>query len=514
MGDLVEPDQWVWIPDEEDCYIPAKAKGAFHIGEPCQVLSEDGEDVKLDSSKDVLPLNEEVLNHNIDNLINFKDLNERALLHNLRQRFKHDLIYTYVSSILISVNPFKLLPIYTPEVLESYRQGSRGKSPHVFAIADNAYNNMVNEQKDQSVVISGESGAGKSEATKLILQYIAEASSRASGIRAKENSLEQQILQSNPIMEAFGNAKTVRNNNSSRFGKLITVYFDGSGSVSGGSIISYLLEKSRVVGQSEGERNYHIFYQLIAGGEAYPQLKQELSLDSASMFQYTNQSGVDKIPGVSDEKDFEEVKSAMDTLNITEEEQMNVFRTVAAVLHSGNLKFDKVENSTSEDGSKIANDECTQIVAKLLSVDEDVLNTVLTSKRMGTRSVVIVPYTKSQAMQARDAMTKAVYSKLFDWLMSKINLTLSGGKEHDKSHKMIGVLDIFGFESFEHNSFEQLCINYCNEKLQFHFNEHIFRLEQEVYAAEGVNVPATDFKDNSATLSLLEAKAQGIFFYD
>jgi len=466
MGELIEADQWVWIPDDADCFIPAKAKAAFHIGEACKVLSEDGEDVNLPDSKDVLPLNDEVLDYKIDNLINFKDLNERALLHNLRLRFKHDLIYTYVSSILISVNPFKLLPIYTPEVLESYRQGSRGKAPHVFAIADNAYNNMVNEQKNQSVVISGESGAGKSEATKLILQYIAEASSRASGIRAKENSLEQQILQSNPIMEAFGNAKTVRNNNSSRFGKLITVYFDGSGSVSGGSIISYLLEKSRVVGPSEGERNYHIFYQLIAGGEAYPELKQALSLDTANMFTYTE--GIDKIPGVSDEKDFEDVKSAMDTLKITEEERMEVFRTVAAVLHAGNLKFEKVENSTSEDGSKISNEDVTQCVGNLLSIEAGTLNTVLTSKRMGTRSVVIVPYSQNQAMQARDAMAKAVYSKMFDWIMSKINLTLSGGKEHDPTHKIIGVLDIFGFESFEYNSFEQLCINYCNEKLQFH----------------------------------------------
>jgi len=426
-----------------------------------------------ETNNSVTPLNEEVLNADVDNLIFFNELHESALLHNLRIRYKRDLIYTYVSSILISVNPFKLLPIYTPEMVEKYRQGGpAGKPPHIFSVADNAYNNMMVEKKNQSVVISGESGAGKSEATKLILQYITEAATlKGSGNNNHDSKLEQKILQSNPLMEAFGNAKTVRNNNSSRFGKLITIYFSQGGSITGGSVISYLLEKSRVVYQAEGERNYHIFYQLIAGGFANLELKAKLKLDSPSTFSYLNKSGVVDIEGVSDEAEFQAIKDAMDTLNITEEEQMQVFKTIATVLHLGNLNLEVEVKPGHDDGSKIANTDVLEFVASLMQLDCETLKRALTSRNIGSRSVVVKAYTVKEAAAARDALAKAIYSALFDWLMKKINYALAGAKELVTSGKsIIGVLDIFGFESFVSNSFEQLCINYCNEKLQFHFN--------------------------------------------
>ncbi len=278
----------------------------------------------------LLECNTEALDPAIDDLINISDLNEMSILHNLRIRYKRDVIYTNVSSILISVNPFKLLPLYTPEILDEYRQGSRGKAPHVFGIAFNAYNGMLQDSLDQSVVISGESGAGKSEATKLILQYLTDVSSHSGNSGSSTGGqLEQQILAANPILEAFGNAKTLRNNNSSRFGKLITVNFDSNGSIIGGGIINYLLEKSRVVGQmvcylkincsfffvkysfpswpQKGERNYHIFYQLMAAADVDTALQSRLDLQDPELFNFTGQSGVIHIDGVSDEKDYEEV---------------------------------------------------------------------------------------------------------------------------------------------------------------------------------------------------------------
>lgn len=413
-----------------------------------------------DETKDLARLNEEVLDANVNNLINFNELTENALLHNLRIRYRRDLIYTYVSSILISVNPFKLLPIYTPEILDTYRKGgSRGKPPHIFAVADNAYNNLINDKKNQSVVISGESGAGKSEATKLILQYIAEVSSAGQN---SQSGLEQQILQSNPLMESFGNAKTVRNNNSSRFGKLITIYFGQNGHIAGGSVISYLLEKSRVVYQAAGERNYHIFYQLLAGAEAQPELKRRLQLDTPSTFNYLNQSGVDKIEGVSDDADFQMIKLAMETLGINADEQMQVFKTVAAVLHLGNIQFNVELKKDSDDGSSVANMDTLQLVSSLLELDTETMGRALTSRNVGSRSIIIKGYTIKEAAAARDALAKAIYSALFDWLMKRINVALSGGQDLRSSNKsIIGVLDIFGFESFVTNSFEQLCINYC-----------------------------------------------------
>lgn len=404
-----------------------------------------------------------------------------------------------------------MLPLYTPEMLDRYRNGSRGLPPHVFGVAYNAYHNMRDEKDstDQSVVISGESGAGKSEATKLILQFLTDVSSRtvaSSGTGSHSTQLEQQILAANPILEAFGNAKTLRNNNSSRFGKLITVNFDSNGGIIGGGIINYLLEKSRVVVQTKGERNYHIFYQLLSAAHTNPTLADQLKLSDAKLFDFTSQSGVINIDGVSDEKEFEEVQNSMNVLSFSTEERHNVFKVVAGVLHFGNAKFKVVKNATSEDSSAIGNPEVVQLASSLWGIDPPKMEKFLTNKNVGE---YLVPYNIQAAQDARDAMVKRVYADLFQFIVNKINVELSSGGK--KRHRFIGVLDIFGFESFEVNSFEQLCINFCNEKLQFHFNEHIFKMEQALYAAEGITIPGSSFVDNQPTLDLLELKTTGIF---
>jgi myosin heavy subunit len=456
-------------------------------------------------SATTIECNPEVLNAKIDDLISISDLNEMSILHNLRIRYRQDLIYTSVSSILIAVNPFKQLPLYTPEITDRYRQGPRGLPPHAYGIGYNAYNGMLADGTDQSVVISGESGAGKSETTKVILQFLTDLSSVGEGSSATAT----QILAANPILEAFGNAKTLRNNNSSRFGKLITVNFDSNGGITGGGIINYLLEKSRVVGQTQGERNYHIFYQLLAAGDADPELQERLKLQDPELFSLTGQSGCIHVEGISDEKDFEELMEALTVVHFSDDEKETILRIVAGVLHFGNVKFSAEKRANEEDAAVISNREAVEFASKLWGVDPVFASRSLLAKNIGTKSIVMVRYNHAQANDARDAMIKRVYAELFQFVVNKINGALSEGQK--KRSNFIGVLDIFGFESFVTNSFEQLCINFCNEKLQFHFNEHIFRMEQALYEAEGVPISCTDFKDNKPALELMEAKATGIF---
>ena len=343
--------------------------------------------------RQVLDCNPEILrSQKIDDLVDLSDLNENAILHNLRIRYKSDVIYTNISSILISVNPFKLLPIYTSAVLDSYRYGYHGKPPHVYGVAYNSYRDMLKDDLSQSVVISGESGAGKSEATKLILQFLTDVSARNSNpdqapvhttadaspnkalpaedlkaarrksliIVERISTLEQQILAANPILEAFGNAKTLRNNNSSRFGKLITIDFDKVGSIVGGEVITYLLEKTRIVQQTHGERNYHVFYQLLSQA-TNPRMADELQLKSPELFSYTALSGVTKIEGKSDEVDFEEVQNSFKILRFTEDDRREIYRLVAGVLHFGNVKFRVEKNSTGDDGSSVVDAEVSKI---------------------------------------------------------------------------------------------------------------------------------------------------------
>ena len=510
---------YVWITDDKERFLPAQVKQSFAPGEAASVLTDDGEKVSLTPAQSALTTvcNPEAMNASIEDLINISDLNEMAILHMLRIRFRQDKIYTNISSILVSVNPFKQLPLYTPEMLDKYRNGTRNLPPHVFASAYSSYHNMLSDSADQSVVISGESGAGKSEATKLILQFLTDVSSRqgsqSSGDAAqKKTTLEQQILAANPILEAFGNAKTLRNNNSSRFGKLITVNFDKNGSITGGGIINYLLEKSRVVTQTVGERNYHIFYQLLSAAATNPQLTADLKLQDPAMFDYTNPNhqGVATIDGVKDDIEFEDLQNSLNILHFSKTEQADVFKIVAGVLHFGNIKFGVNKNSTGDDGSVVTNKDSLTTACRLWGVSADQLEKFLTHSEITTGGEKILrPYNVQQAKDARDAMVKKVYCDLFQWTVDKINRELSSGGV--TRHRFIGVLDIFGFESFLVNSFEQLCINFCNEKLQFHFNEHIFKMEQTLYAAEGIVIAGSTFVDNQPTLDLLELKTTGIF---
>jgi myosin heavy subunit len=447
-------------------------------------------------------------------------VNEPIILHNLRQRFIKDNIYTYVSSILVALNPFRMLPIYLPEVLDKYKdRGSRNQPPHIYAIADNAYANLMADFKDQAVVISGESGAGKTETMKLVLQFLAEASGRASSAGAKDGekteSLEQQVLKSNPLMEAFGNAKTTRNNNSSRFGKWTEIKFNKTGAIVGGSIINYLLEKSRICYQAPLERSYHAFYQVIAGGEIDPAMKKLYKLADAETFHYTNQSGVTTVDGINDEKDWLEMTNAMDVLNMSADEKEQTFRLVSAVLQMGNTEFERDPKGSEETDSRCKNPEQMKLAADLFRIDSELLNKCICFRKIarpGSKSVTYARNSIQKAKDARDGMSKALYGKLFDWLIRKINVALMKGIGAGGSDKLatIGVLDIFGFESFATNSFEQLCINFCNEKLQFHFNEYIFKLEQDEYKSEGIPVDMIEFKDNQPTLDLLEKKGEGV----
>ncbi len=447
-------------------------------------------------------------------------MNEPIILHNLRQRFIKDNIYTYVSSILVALNPFRMLPIYLPEVLDKYKdRGSRNQPPHIYAIADNAYANLMADFRDQAVVISGESGAGKTETMKLVLQFLAEASGRAAIAGAKDGekteSLEQQVLKSNPLMEAFGNAKTTRNNNSSRFGKWTEIKFNRTGAIVGGSIINYLLEKSRICYQAPLERSYHAFYQVIAGGEIDPAMKKLYKLQDAETFHYTNQSGVTTVDGINDEKDWLEMTNAMDVLNMSGDEKEETFRLVSAILHMGNAEFERDPKGAEETDSKCKNPEQMKIAADLFRIEPELLNKCICFRKIarpGSKSVTYARNSIQKAKDARDGMCKALYGKLFDWLIRKINVALMKGIGAGSTDKLatIGVLDIFGFESFATNSFEQLCINFCNEKLQFHFNEFIFKLEQDEYKSEGIPVDMIEFKDNQPTLDLLEKKGEGV----
>jgi len=510
-----EKESWLWVPDPVECFLPAKVNGSFNQGSAGSVTYENGtaKDLSAAESKDCLQMDEQSLGI-LENMVHFNDLKDAVLLHNLRKRFVNDQVYTSVGTILVAVNPFKLLPIYTPEVLQTYMGGSDTSTPHCWSIGAAAYRALVSEQTSQAVCISGESGAGKTESMKLILQCLAECSQKSSGsaVGSDTKSIEQLILQSNPVTEGFGNAKTLRNNNSSRFGKWTALAFNNQGSISGGYIVPYLLEKSRVVFQTAGERNYHSFYQMLAGTGNDSNLAADLGMETMDKYNYLNQSGTSNVDGIDDEKDFTQMMDALTTLGITVDEQNAILRVLASILHTGNLQFQN--KSELEEGAAVSNVVDLEEVVRLLRVDHELLQDGLTSKNIGTRSVILIPFTLEQAADARDAFAKATYGKLFDWLIKKINVSLAqnigGSFESVKDQKLIGVLDIFGFESFETNSFEQLCINYCNEKLQFHFNNYIFTLEQDEYKAEGVDVSMVTFKSNGPTLELIEKKGEGL----
>lgn len=435
-------------------------------------------------------------------------LNEASVVHNLQMRYQSDLIYTYSGLFLVTVNPYCPLPIYTNEYINMYKGRSREDTkPHIFAMADEAFRNLVEEGRNQSILVTGESGAGKTENTKKVIQYLAAVAPSETSARSKSQhtNLSQQILRANPILEAFGNAQTVRNHNSSRFGKFIRIEFNRSGAIAGAFIDWYLLEKSRVVHINPHERNYHVFYQLLKGANS--RIKSQLlltGLDTQS-FAYTR-NGHDSIVGVSDKEEWESLMEAFGVMGFSDAEQLSILRTVAAVLHLGNIEV--VKESRAADQARLAPEskEVAAIVCKLLGVPlEPFIQGLLHPKVKAGREWVEKVQTPEQVRLSLDALSKGIYERGFGDLVSRINRQLDRtGMGQDDSH-FIGVLDIAGFEIFEENSFEQLCINYTNEKLQQFFNHHMFVLEQEEYAREQIEWQFIDFgRDLQPTIDLIE----------
>ncbi|XP_061371367.1 myosin-9-like isoform X2 [Gastrolobium bilobum] len=440
----------------------------------------------------------------VDDMTKLSYLHEPGVLQNLKIRYELNEIYTYTGNILIAINPFQRLPhIYGAHMMQQYKGAPFGElSPHVFAVADVAYRAMVNEGRSNSILVSGESGAGKTETTKMLMQYLAFLGGRAA---TEGRTVEQQVLESNPVLEAFGNAKTVRNNNSSRFGKFVEIQFDKSGRISGAAIRTYLLERSRVCQVNDPERNYHCFYLLCAA----PQEEiEKYKLGNPRSFHYLNQSKCYELADVSDAREYLATRRAMDIVGISQKDQEAIFRVVASILHIGNIEFAKgkeVDSSVPKDDKDKFHLKTT---AELLMCDADALEDALCKRVMITPEEVIKRSLDPQsATVSRDGLAKTIYSRLFDWLVDKINNSIG---QDPNSKSLIGVLDIYGFESFKSNSFEQFCINFTNEKLQQHFNQHVFKMEQEEYTKEQIDWSYIEFVDNQDVLDLIEKKPGGI----
>uniref|UniRef100_A0A7N8YGS3 Unconventional myosin-VI n=1 Tax=Mastacembelus armatus TaxID=205130 RepID=A0A7N8YGS3_9TELE len=451
----------------------------------------------------VFPAEDDVNKHVEDNC-SLMYLNEATLLNNIRVRYSKDKIYTFVANILIAVNPYYDIPkLYSSETIKQYRGRSLGTlPPHVYAIADKAYRDMKVLKMSQSIVVSGESGAGKTENTKFVLRYLT--TSYGTG-----QDIDERIVEANPLLEAFGNAKTVRNNNSSRFGKFVEIHFNEKNAVVGGFVSHYLLEKSRICRQSPEERNYHIFYRLCAG--ASEDIRQKFHLGSPDTFRHMK-SGPLKDPLLDDHGDFNRMCVAMKKIGLDDTEKLDLFRVVAGVLHLGNVDFEEAGSTSGGCTIKNQSSQTLEHCAELLGLEEEDLRVSLTTRVMlttagGAKGTVIkVPLKVEQANNARDALAKAVYSRLFDHVVTRVNQCFP----FDSSANFIGVLDIAGFEYFEHNSFEQFCINYCNEKLQQFFNERILKEEQELYQREGLGVNEVHYVDNQDCIDLVEGKLVGI----
>ncbi|XP_036740230.2 unconventional myosin-VIIb isoform X1 [Manis pentadactyla] len=440
----------------------------------------------------------------VDDMIRLGDLNEAGVVHNLLIRYQQHKIYTYTGSILVAVNPFQLLPLYTLEQVHLYYNRYIGElPPHVFAIANTCYFNMKKNKKDQCCIISGESGAGKTETTKLILQFLATVSGQHSWI-------EQQVLEANPILEAFGNAKTIRNDNSSRFGKYIDIYFNPSGVIEGARIEQFLLEKSRVCRQAPEERNYHIFYSMLLGMGA--EEKQLLGLGTPSEYRCLSLGNCTSCEGLNDAKDYAHVRSAMKILMFSDSENWDLSKLLAAILHLGNVEF-MAAVFENLDSSDVMDTPAFPTVAKLLEVRNQALRDCLIKHSINIRGEFVTrPLNIAQAADRRDAFVKGIYGNLFLWIVKKINAAIFTPPAQDPRNvrRAIGLLDIFGFENFQNNSFEQLCINLANEHLQQFFVQHVFTMEQEEYLSENIAWDYIQYCDNRPTLDLLAQKPMSI----
>ncbi|XP_063377350.1 myosin heavy chain 95F [Cydia fagiglandana] len=522
--------QLVWVRDPTDGFVLARIQEL--MGEEVDVLPLDNKHPRrVCSFEDVMPAGDPA--KDVDDNCELMFLNEATLLNNMVERYKKNKIYTYVANILLAVNPYRDLPdMYSSATIKRYQGKSLGElPPHVFAIADKAFRDMKSLKQSQSIIVSGESGAGKTESTKYILKYLCDLWAKGAG------PVEQKILDANPILEAFGNAKTTRNNNSSRFGKFMEVHFSAKYQVVGGHISHYLLEKSRICTQSAEERNYHVFYLLCAGApqelraalkitkpDDYHYLKNgctqyfttpesDKKLSAAQKSQQQQARGGLRDPILDDVDHFQALHQALTRVGLSDAEKKSVYSVVAAVLHLGNIQFE--EEGGARGGCHVTPTSETSLAtaASLLGVDSGELRMALVSRLMQSSrggmkgTAIMVPLKTYEAVSARDALAKAVYSRLFDYIVHRINASIP----FQASAYYIGVLDIAGFEYFQMNSFEQFCINYCNEKLQQFFNERILKNEQELYKREGLVVPEVRFSDNQDCIDLIESKNHGVF---
>ncbi|XP_033236830.1 myosin heavy chain, muscle isoform X35 [Drosophila pseudoobscura] len=492
-----------WVPDEKEGYLLGEIKATK--GDIVSVGLPGGEsrDFKKDQLQQVNPPKYE----KAEDMSNLTYLNDASVLHNLRQRYYHKLIYTYSGLFCVAINPYKRYPVYTNRCAKMYRGKRRNEvPPHIFAISDGAYVDMLTNHVNQSMLITGESGAGKTENTKKVIAYFATvgASTKKEDPDAKKKgSLEDQVVQTNPVLEAFGNAKTVRNDNSSRFGKFIRIHFGPTGKLAGADIETYLLEKARVISQQSLERSYHIFYQIMSGSVAGV---KEYCLLSNNIYDYRIVSqGKTTIPSVNDSEEWLAVDQAFDILGFTKQEKEDVYKITAAVMHMGGMKFkqrgreEQAEQDGEEEGGR---------VSKLFGCDPAELYKNLLKPRIKVGNEFVTQGRNvQQVSNSIGALCKGVFDRLFKWLVKKCNETLD---TKQKRQHFIGVLDIAGFEIFDYNGFEQLCINFTNEKLQQFFNHHMFVLEQEEYQREGIEWTFIDFgMDLQMCIDLIE-KPMGI----
>ncbi|XP_006569861.1 myosin heavy chain, muscle isoform X2 [Apis mellifera] len=492
-----------WVPDEKEGYVLGEIKATK--GDVVSVGLPGGEtkDFKKDQLQQVNPPKYE----KCEDMSNLTYLNDASVLHNLKQRYYAKLIYTYSGLFCVAINPYKRFPVYTQRCAKLYRGKRRNEvPPHIFAISDGAYVNMLTNSENQSMLITGESGAGKTENTKKVIAYFATvgaSTKKADDPTQKKGSLEDQVVQTNPVLEAFGNAKTVRNDNSSRFGKFIRIHFGPSGKLAGADIETYLLEKARVISQQALERSYHIFYQMMSG--SVPGLKEMCCLTNDIHDYVFVSQGKTTIPNVDDGEECTLTDQAFDVLGFTQEEKNDIYKITAAVMHMGGMKFkqrgreEQAEADGTEEGER---------VAKLLGCDcADLYKNLLKPRIKVGNEFVTQGRNKDQVAYSVGAMSKAMFDRLFKWLVKKCNETLD---TKQKRQHFIGVLDIAGFEIFDYNGFEQLCINFTNEKLQQFFNHHMFVLEQEEYKKEGIVWQFIDFgMDLAACIELIE-KPMGI----
>ncbi|XP_053308553.1 myosin-10-like isoform X2 [Spea bombifrons] len=498
----------VWVPSEKHGFEAASIKE--ERGDEVVVeLVENGKKVVVNKD-DIQKMNPPKFTK-VEDMAELTCLNEASVLHNLKDRYYSGLIYTYSGLFCVVINPYKNLPIYTEQIVEMYRGKKRHEMPpHIYAISETAYRSMLQDREDQSILCTGESGAGKTENTKKVIQYLAHVASSHKGRKehTMQNSsivsygeLEHQLLQANPILEAFGNAKTVKNDNSSRFGKFIRINFDVAGYIVGANIETYLLEKSRAIRQAKDERTFHIFYQLVAGAGEH--LKTDLLLEAFSQYRFLSNGNI-TIPGQQDKEILQETLESMKIMGISHEEIMSMLKMVSAVLQFGNIVFRKERNT---DQASMPDNTAAQKLCHLLGLNvTEFMRAILMPRIKVGRDYVQKAQTKEQADFAVEALAKALYERLFRWLVHRINRALDRTKRQGAS--FIGILDIAGFEIFELNSFEQLCINYTNEKLQQLFNHTMFILEQEEYQREGIEWNFIDFGlDLQPCIDLIERPA-------